>query len=155
MRELIRKASTGPVGDTLTLPFERRQKSRQRVTLDSGAEAALFLVPGTRLADGDLLADAAGECVRVLAAAERVSTASSGNPHELMRAAYHLGNRHVPVQIGKGWIRYAHDHVLDDMLRFLGIAVVVELVPFEPEGGAYGGSHAHGHHAHDHAHHAD
>ena len=87
------------------------------------------------------------------AAAETVSTVHSDNGLVLARACYHLGNRHVPLQIGPGWLRYAHDHVLDDMLRGFGLTVRVERAPFEPEAGAYvAASHAHTH-AHDHAHH--
>jgi len=154
MREFIDKAPGGPASDTLTLPFERRQKSRQRVQLDSGAEAAVMLPPGTRLYDGDVLIDAQGECVRVIAAAESLSCVRSADPLVLARAAYHLGNRHVPVQLGPGLLRYAHDHVLDDMLRQLGCTVVSERAAFEPEGGAYGGGHGHAH-DHDHDHHHD
>ena len=68
----------------------------------------------------------------------------------LARASYHLGNRHVALQIGPGWLRYIHDHVLDDMLRGFGLTVIVETAPFEPEGGAYvTASHAHSHpHSH-------
>lgn len=155
MREYTYKRADGPASDTLTLPFEQRQKSRQRVTLDSGQEAAIVLPPGTKLRDGDVICDASGECVRICAAPETLSTARSAEPQALARAAYHLGNRHVPVQIGEAWVRYAHDHVLDDMLRGLGFDVRAETAPFEPEGGAYGGGHHHGGHAHgeDHHHH--
>jgi urease accessory protein len=146
----------GPFADTLTLPFERRQKSRQRVMLDSGREAGIVLAPGTSLRDGDVLRANSGELVRVRAAVETVSTARTGDPLRLARACYHLGNRHVPVQIGPGWARFLHDHVLDDMLRQLGLLVIAEQAPFEPEGGAYAGRHAHGHdhlqsHGHKHA----
>ena len=79
----------------------------------------------------------------------------SGEPRALARAAYHLGNRHVALQIGPGWLRYCHDHVLDDMLRGLGLTVTVEQAPFEPEAGAYhadaDGAHSHGH-SHSHGH---
>jgi len=156
MLHLIEKAdAAGSATDTLTLRFEQRQKSRQRVVLDSGREAGILLTPGSRLNDGDLLRAENGECVRVLAAIESLSTARSHDPLQLARASYHLGNRHVPVQIGTGWVRYAHDHVLDDMLRQLGLPVTVEQAAFEPEAGAYAGGHRHGHDAHhDHAHHA-
>jgi urease accessory protein len=163
MLHLIDRADPeAPVHDTLTLPFEQRQKSRQRVTLASGREAGILLTPGTRLHDGDVLRAASGERVRVCAAIEELSTARSADALQLARASYHLGNRHVPVQIGAGWVRYAHDHVLDDMLRQMGLPVTVESAPFEPEAGAYAGGHRHGHahehapdesaHGHDHAH---
>ncbi len=137
----------------LTLPHERRIISRQRVTLDDGSEAGLFLPRGSSLQHGDVLQGASGELIRVQAASETVSTLRCADPWLLARACYHLGNRHVPLQILPGMIRYQHDHVLDDMLHGLGLQVVVEQAPFEPEAGAYGGGHSHGHshsHSHDH-----
>jgi urease accessory protein len=80
--------------------------------------------------------------VRVCAAPEAVTTAHAGDPLGLARASYHLGNRHVPLQVGPGWVRYQRDHVLDDMVRGLGLRVVHESARFEPERGAYHG-HAH------------
>ena len=135
----------------LTLPHERRIISRQRVTLDNGSEAGLFLPRGSSLQHGDVLQGASGELIRVQAASETVSTLRCADPWLLARACYHLGNRHVPLQILPGMIRYQHDHVLDDMLHGLGLQVVVEQAPFEPEAGAYGSGHSHGHsHSHDH-----
>jgi len=143
MIELIEKtAPDGAIVDSLTLPYELRQKSRQRVHLDGGGEAALLLPPGTFLLDGDRLAAADGTAVRVHAAAETLSTARSDDPLLLARACYHLGNRHVALQVGPGWVRYQPDHVLDDMLRRLGLVVRQESAAFEPERGAY---HEHGH----------
>ena len=127
----------------LTLPHERRIISRQRVTLDDGSEAGLFLPRGSSLQHGDVLQGASGELIRVQAASETVSTLRCADPWLLARACYHLGNRHVPLQILPGMIRYQHDHVLDDMLHGLGLHVVVEQAPFEPEAGAYGGGHEH------------
>lgn len=135
---------------TLTLPLEQRNRSRLRVMLDNGAEAGVFLERGTRLRDGDMLADDDGFTVLVRAAPELVSTVTSDDPLTLARASYHLGNRHVPLQIEPGGLRYQHDHVLDAMVRGLGLDVTVEQAPFEPEAGAYGDhdqahGHAHGH----------
>jgi urease accessory protein len=135
---------------TLTLPFELRQKSRLRARLDGGEEVALFLTRGRLLRGGDRLRASDGRVIEVRAAAEQVSTASAADREALLRGAYHLGNRHVPVQVGEGFLRYGHDHVLDDMVRGLGLSVTVEQASFEPEGGAYAG-HSHGH-AHDHPH---
>jgi urease accessory protein len=138
---------------TVTLNVDSRIKSRLRVTLDDGREAGLMLERGHLLRGGELLADAAGsQVVRVLAAPEAVSTVRCSDPHLLARAAYHLGNRHVPLQIEPGLLRYQHDHVLDDMLRGLGLTVEAEQAPFEPEAGAYQSApHSHSHsHAHDH-----
>lgn len=135
---------------TVTLDVDSRIKSRLRVTLDDGREAGLMLERGHLLRGGELLADVDGsQLIRVLAAPETVSTVRCADPHLLARAAYHLGNRHVPLQIEPGLLRFQHDHVLDDMLRGLGLTVEAEQAPFEPEAGAYqsaphGHSHAHG-----------
>lgn len=161
MLQLIEKAQrNGDVDDTVTLPYALRQKSRQRVRLDSGREAAVLLPPGTHLHDGDCLVAADGTSVRVTAAMEEVATARTDDPLRFARACYHLGNRHVPLQIGPGWARYQPDHVLDEMVRGLGLAVTNETAPFEPERGAYHGqSHSHRHEtpdasgAHTHTHH--
>ena len=155
MLRLTRKIE-GPaqVIGTLTLPLEQRTRSRLRVRLDDGREAGLFLGRGTLLRDGDLLADDNGLAVQVRAAAEPVSTARASDPGSLLlaRACYHLGNRHVPLQISEQWVRYQPDHVLDALCRRLGLEVSREQAPFDPEPGAYG-SHADGHgHAHGHGH---
>ena len=136
---------------SLTLPFEQRQKSRLRVTLDNGNEAALILERGTVLRHGDLLRATNGQVVEVRAASETVSIVSESNPHLLLRACYHLGNRHVPLQIGDGWLRYLKDHVLDDMVRSLGLSVEYQEAPFEPEAGAYKNNERH-RHTHSHGH---
>jgi urease accessory protein len=147
---------TGPaVPDaSVTLPLHERIKCRLRITLDDGRDAGLFLERGTTLKDGELLASDDGITVRVVAADETLSIVRSDDPLLLARACYHLGNRHMSIQIMNGELRYSHDHVLDDMLRGLGLTVSVEQAPFEPEPGAYGGSaegHTHDHH-HDHHH---
>ncbi len=127
-----------------TLPLEQRVKSRLKITLDNGESAGLFLIRGSTLRDGDRLRAESGEIIEIRAASESVSTLYLDNPLQIARACYHLGNRHVPLQIEPGFIRYQHDHVLDDMLASLGMQVVTEQAPFEPEAGAYGGHH-HGH----------
>lgn len=129
--------------DQLTLPFDRRQKSRLRVVLKSGEEAGLFLERGTILRGGDCLRASDGRVVQVIAADELVMRVTANTPIQLLRAAYHLGNRHVPLQIGDGWLRLEQDHVLKDMLLGLGVGVENEQAPFEPEAGAYGGNHRH------------
>jgi urease accessory protein len=134
----------------VVLAYEQRSKSRLRAMLEGGEEAGFFLERGTVLRGGDLLLADDGRVVEVVAAAETVSTVKSSNAQQLARASYHLGNRHVALQVGEGWVRYRHDHVLDDMVRGLGLAVIVEQAPFEPEAGAYGAS-SHGH-SHDHDH---
>lgn len=126
------------------LTLEQRLRSRLRIRLDDGREAGIMLARGETLKDGDLLASVDGLVVRVRAAPEAVSTATSDDALLLARICYHLGNRHVPLQIERGRLRWRHDHVLDDLVRRLGLPVAVERAPFEPEPGAYGG-HVHGH----------
>lgn len=139
--------AAGTVTGTLTLDVDSRIKSRLRVTLDDGREAGLMLERGHLLRGGELLADAEGkQVVRVLAAAERVSTVRCQDPHLLARAAYHLGNRHVALQVGDGWLRLLDDYVLKAMLEQLGATVEAIEAPFQPEHGAYGGGHHHSHH---------
>ena len=132
---------------TLSLPINSRVKSRIKVTLDDGREAGLFLPRGKILRNGDLVVSEEGLVVEIKAAPELVSTVSSDNPHALAVASYHLGNRHVPLQVEPTWLRYLHDHVLDDMVKGLGLSVKTETAPFEPEAGAYQSS-ANGHHHH-------
>ena len=132
---------------SLTLPFEKRQKSRLRVSLDDKQEAALMLERGSVLRHGDLLRADNGLIIEVRAAKEKVAVISTKDPILLARACYHLGNRHIPLQIGEGWLRFKRDHVLEEMVQSLGLSVKHELSPFEPEGGAYSGhsSHSHSH----------
>ena len=138
--------------ERLTLSFELRCKARLRARLDSGEEVGLFLERGLILRAGDKLAGSDGRVVEVAAATESVMEARTADPVLLAKAAYHLGNRHVPVQVGDGFLRFGRDHVLGDMVRGLGLAVTEIEAPFEPESGAYG---AHGGHAHPHGHSAD
>lgn len=130
---------------TLSLTFAQRQKSRAKAASESGREVAWFLPRGHVLADGDCLKAQDGSLVCIIAAAETVSEVSCDNPLLLSRAAYHLGNRHVPLQIDAGRLRYQHDHVLDAMLTGLGLRVDCVQQPFHPEPGAY---HSHAVHAH-------
>jgi urease accessory protein len=129
------------------LPFGERSKSRLRAVLDNGAEAALFLPRGTVLRGGDLLVAEDGTFVEVQAAPESVLQVTAADPLALMRAAYHLGNRHTPVEVGRDYLRLEFDAVLADMLARLGVQATRAELPFEPEAGAYGGGHKHGHDA--------
>lgn len=139
----------------LRLPIEQRVRSRLRAVLEDGREVGLFLPRGLVLRGGDRLRSECGLVVCVEAAPESVSTVRCDDPLKLARCCYHLGNRHVPLQIEAGWVRYQHDHVLDDMVRGLGLEVSVEEAPFEPEAGAYqSGGHGHSHAGgHQHPHH--
>lgn len=131
----------------LSLPIDSRIKSRLKVTLDDGRDAGLFLRRGHILRGGEQLTSQCGLVIEVRAAPEKVSTVYCKDAHLLTRVAYHLGNRHVPLQVEQGWVRYQHDHVLDEMVEGLGAIVTTETAPFEPEGGAYGGRSG-GHHHH-------
>ncbi|BCD97404.1 urease accessory protein UreE [Marinagarivorans cellulosilyticus] len=138
---------------TLELTFDDRQKSRHRSQTVCGQALGWFIERGHVLKDGDLLQCTTGEVAVVVAAPESVSTVYAKTSLELTRAAYHLGNRHVPLQITDAFLRYQHDHVLDDMVRGLGLNVECEKAAFQPEPGAYAGGHSAGHghsHSHDH-----
>lgn len=163
------------VTDTLTLPYELRVRGRLKATTDKGQEVGLFLERGQVLNDGSLLKAKTGEVIKVLAADEDVTTAytESGLPHA--RLCYHLGNRHVPLAIGydeadsesdrRYWVRFAPDHVLEELAELLGATLTHHKAPFDPESGAYahadkgkflGHSHGHSHdHGHSHGHHHD
>jgi urease accessory protein len=122
---------------SMTLPFEKRQKHRFQASLDNGQKVGIMLPRNGMLRDGDLLLAEDGQLIRVCAAKEEVSIVEHDDEFQLMRACYHLGNRHVPLQIGNGWLRYQRDHVLDKMVKHLGLKVRHEILPFEPESGAY------------------
>jgi urease accessory protein len=140
-----------PATKTLRLALDRRRRSRLRTRLSSGEEVGIVLPHGSILRDGDKLLAEDGTIVAVEAAPERVSVVRSRDGLALTRAAYHLGNRHVLLQLGDGWLRYQHDHVLDDMVRSLGLEVSVDEAAFEPEVGPYTQHGEHGHRT-DHGH---
>ena len=134
------------VSGILTLTFDQRARSRLRTMLDDGREAAVVLERGAQLLPGETLLAESGEIIQIQAALETLSIVRSEDPHLLARACYHLGNRHVALQIDPDGLRYQHDHVLDEMVRLLGLEVEVHSAPFEPESGAYGAhAHIHGH----------
>lgn len=129
----------------LVLTFERRSVSRQAASLSNGEQAQLFLPRGTVLRHGDVLAADDGTRVVVEAAEEHVLIVRAHDPRALARAAYHLGNRHVAVEVGEGSLKIEDDHVLADMLLGLGVEVESAHAPFEPESGAYAHGHSHEH----------
>ncbi len=139
---------------SIELDWDVRQKSRFSATDSGGREIGVFLPRGTVLRGGDVLVAEDGSLVRVLAAPQavlRITPCSShGNAFDLTRAAYHLGNRHVPIELRPEYLQIEPDHVLADMLRAMHLTVQALDAPFEPEGGAYAsGAHEHGHgHAH-------
>ena len=159
---LLKRAST------IELDWDTRQKSRFDV-IDSAARAlGIFLARGTVVRGGDVLVAEDGSLVRVIAAPQPVlritNCAEHGTPFDLVRAAYHLGNRHVPIELKPDHLKIEPDHVLADLLRAMHLIVHAETSAFEPEGGAYSTQghahdHAHGHehgdgHKHDHAEHS-
>ncbi len=151
---------------TVELDWDIRQKSRFDALLSDGRALAVFLPRGSLVRGGDALLTAEGELVRVIAASQPVLriTACPAHPvHEqafdLMRAAYHLGNRPVPIELKPDHLKIEPDHVLAEMLRAMHLDVIEVNEAFEPEGGAYGGQghshghgHGHSHHEHEHGH---
>ena len=142
---------------TVELDWDVRQKSRFDATDSTGRAFGVFLSRGTLVRGGDVLVLEDGSLVRVQAAPQEVlritACAQHGSPFDLTRAAYHLGNRHVPIELQPDHLKIEPDHVLADMLRAMHMTVVTVQEAFEPEGGAYSShGHSHGHGAHDHAH---
>jgi len=129
---------------TLALTAEERTRSRHRFEMEDGQVVFLRLSRGTVLKDGDILQDENdGSLIRIVAKPEPVLTVSAASPLLLMRAAYHLGNRHVSVEITPSYLRLAPDTVLRTMLTQLGLEIIEEIAPFQPELGAYGHHHPH------------
>jgi urease accessory protein len=142
--------------ETISLSFDDRKRGRLKLVTDSGNDAGIQIVRGQVLRHGTVLSTEQGEYLIVLASNESVATAYVKDATLFARGCYHLGNRHVPLQIGEGFLRFQKDYVLEDMLHGLGIHVEHELAPFEPENGAYapgtGGHHHHGESDEDSAH---
>jgi urease accessory protein len=146
---LLKRASS------VELDWDLRQKSRFDATDSAGRHLGVFLARGSVLRGGDVLVAEDGSLVRVIAAAQPVlrvtACAEHGSALDLPRAAYHLGNRHVALEVRADHLQLEPDPVLADMLRSMHLIVHEVQAPFEPEGGAYASAQAHGH-AHDHAH---
>ena len=140
-------AQAHPADAPLTLDFDARKRSRHRLTLPDGRELGWALSAGSMLRPGDRLAADDGAAFVVLAAAEPVLRVTAATAWALTRAAYHLGNRHIAVEVGEGYLAITPDPVLRDMLLQLGVQVDTVEAPFQPETGAYGGGHRHGHDA--------
>ncbi len=122
----------------LWLTAEERTRSRHSFVTEDETPVYLQLPRGTALQDGDLLTSEAGDIlVKVVAKPEPVLTVTSDDSLNLLRAAYHLGNRHVSLEIAPTYLRLAPDSVLEGMLIQLGLQVVAEVAPFCPQGGAY------------------
>lgn len=154
---LLRRAAV------LELDWDIRQKSRFDAKASDGSHVGVFLPRGTVARGGDVLVAEDGSLLRVVASPQAVlritACAEHGSPFDLTRAAYHLGNRHVPIELQPDHLKIEPDHVLADMLRAMHLTVVEVCESFEPESGAYGqhghaggGSHSHSHGSQDHAH---
>ena len=144
---------------TVELDWDVRQKSRFDCTDSQGRHLGVFLARGSVVRGGDVLVAEDGSMVRVIAAPQAVLVITHcgehGSSFDLTRAAYHLGNRHVPIELKPDHLKIEPDHVLADMLRAMHLIVHEKLAAFEPEGGAYGAhgasqghGHAHGDHEH-------
>ncbi len=140
-----------PAVRELLLTHEQRSRGRLRLPQPDGVEVRLFLQRGEALQLGEYLRGTRGELLRVAGAVEDVATARCDDWATFSKACYHLGNRHVKIQIGERWLRIVPDHVLEDMLRLLGLSVQHERAVFDPEGGAYAAGHVH-HHDDQHGH---
>lgn len=149
----VHKAGHWPeeaAGDRITLAFVDRHRRRLRMVADSGNPFLLDLPRAHHLADGDGLELDDGNYMRVCAAPERVLEIEGDSPSHLLRLAWHLGNRHLPVQALESRLRIRDDHVIADMVEGLGGKVTRLNAPFDPETGAYAGTdHAR---SHDHEH---
>jgi urease accessory protein len=148
---LLRRAAT------VELDWDLRQKSRFEATDSTGRQLGVFLPRGTVVRGGDVLIAEDGSLVRVQAAPQAVLVvrhcAEHGSPFDLLRAAYHLGNRHVQLELKPDHLKLEPDHVLAELLRQQHLIVSEAQEAFEPEAGAYAaGGHAHGAHGHDHGH---
>jgi len=146
---ILNQRTQQPATDSVALAYDERKRSRLKVKLASGLDAGIFLERGDHLHGGDkLLSEDGNTVVDILAAPEKLIEAVADTPLLFARAAYHLGNRHVPVQIlpteNGGKLRFQTDHVLAEMVKGLGCTVNETEAPFQPESGAYGG----GHHQH-------
>ncbi len=147
MLVIRQRTATHPHPDAeLELSYDARSKSRLRCFTIAGEDVGLFLDRGQPpLRDGECLQAEDGRIVIVRARAEKLIHVTCVSTFELTRAAYHLGNRHVALQVGDGWLRLLDDYVLKDMLLQLGATVEHIEAPFQPEHGAYGGGHHHSH----------
>ena len=143
---------TEEAAGTLTLDFDERHRRRIRLTMDQGEHVLLDLPKAVAMADGDGLQLEDGRWLKVQAAAELIVEVRHKDPSELIRLAWHLGNRHLPTEIRNKVLRIRPDHVIEEMLRGFGADLVKVQVPFQPEGGAYGG-HGHNHEHGDSGHH--
>lgn len=146
LKVIDKHSGQAEISGILTLPWEIRQKGRFRTFTDAGEETGVFLPRGGVLRDGELLQTECGKVLQVRAQPERLLEAACDDWLTFARACYHLGNRHVPLQVGERWLRFQPDHVLQEMVELLGLTTRTVEAGFNPEEGAYSGGH---HHHHD------
>ncbi len=159
MLEVYERLGTGVAGvihERLILDHEKRQKGRFRAMTAHGTVLRIFLERGQALAVGEVLRSQCGKNILVEGAGEKVAIGTTDDWEEFSRACYHLGNRHVKVQVGDRWLRMKPDHVLEAMLTGLGLSVRYDEAVFDPENGAYakGSRSSHDHsdsHGHTHS----
>lgn len=132
--------------DVLSLPFELRRKGRFKALTEGGLEVGIFIERGQVLRDGELLQTECGQVIQVRSRSETVVTARTDDWLAFAKACYHLGNRHVPLQVGECWLRFQPDHVLEALVQRFGLITATEEAEFSPENGAYGDSGGHHHH---------
>ena len=142
----------GPVYATVCLTHEQRDRGRLKLVSTEGEEVRVFLERGKPLLVGEYLKSHCGKIVLVEGATEAVTEAHCDDWHTFARGCYHLGNRHVKLQVGERWLRITPDHVLEEMLELLGLTVTHTEAVFVPESGAYSGGHSHSHDSHSHSH---
>ncbi len=145
----------GEIIDRVVLDHGDRHRRRMAMRGVGGTAFLLDLPEATVLDDGDALVLEDGRLIEVEAAPERLLEIRASSEHALRRLIWHIGNRHIPAEIGPDAVWIAHDHVLADMVRGLGGTAEAVERPFRPEGGAYAGGHSHGHdhdHGHEHSH---
>lgn len=156
MLKLIKNHGTRAIDascHTVTLDYISRTKGRLRVTTDAGTDAGIFLERGKVLAEGDVLESECGQLIKIICEKEAVTEAHCDDWQTFSRCCYHLGNRHVPLQVGDKWLRFKPDHVLQEMVELHGLTVESKEAAFSPESGAYSGGHGHGSHSHgEHSH---
>src|SRR5262244_196506 len=140
---------------SLTLDFDSRHRRRIRLTADQGQDVLVDLPKAVAMADGDGLQLEDGSWLKVQAAAELIIEVRHIDPNQLVRLAWHLGNRHLPTEIRSQVLRIRPDHVIEDMLRRFGADLARVHASFQPEGGAYDGQGHHDHHQDDHHHRHD
>jgi urease accessory protein len=139
--KILPPSAEKPVDFTLYLSAEERTRSRHRWETAEGKTVVVRLPRGRVTRDGDLLTSETGQVLRIAAKPEPTLTVTGKTPLDLLRAAYHLGNRHVPLEISPTYLRLSPDPVLESMLVKLGVSVTAEIIPFQPEIGAYSLSH--------------